>query len=177
MPRTDAEVRALVDEGIRLEARIDPLSDRLKEIKADLRAVGKERKSHLLEGLLGSATIKDDKDTTITYEALTTYLKKHKQMGILDKLVKVVVGAARKELGEAAMKDIASEVPKPYAKCELTAIPGLVLSELVDLDLAKVSEVLKVVEAAKIRVEAEEANKAAQKKTKRGKGTAASVAA
>jgi hypothetical protein len=173
MPRSAVEVRNLVDEGIRLEAQIDPLSDRLKEVKGELKSAARDTKTKELIGILGTALVSDDEDVSIEYDNLVTYLKKNKLMDVLPKLRSVLTGAVRKELGEAAIKAIATVVPKPYSKCKLKAAKGLDLIAVANLDLSKTAEVLKVVEAAKARVTQEEADKAAKKKTKQGASPAA----
>jgi hypothetical protein len=153
MPKSLAQIRTLIDEGIRLEAQIDPLNNRLKIVKNEIKVIAEETQTHKLQGLLGTATVSDDKDIIIERDKLLAYLKKHKQTDLLPKLTKVLVDAVRKELGESAIKAIGTEIPKPYNKCKLKSAPGLDLSEVANLDLTNVAKVMEVVEAAKSRAE------------------------
>ena len=163
---TVEEVRTLIDDGTRLEAKIKPENDRLKEIKNTLKAHAEATKNKLLKGLLGDFEIIGDKETDLSYEVLVEYLQKKKLKHLMPKILTVSIKEAKKELGEAVVDKIATVTPKPYAKGKFKPIPGLALSEMVKIDLSKVAEVLKVVDAAKARVSQQVATKPVKKPDK-----------
>lgn len=114
------EAERLVSRAAILDGVSKIIAKELKEIKARLIKFAKQEHLKKIEGSSGTADIQAKASTTINVSEFIRVLNSLDKLSLVDDLLSVKVGDAKKFLGEDVLKDIMHTEHDAYGKIKLT---------------------------------------------------------
>jgi hypothetical protein len=112
-------IKEVVDRAYVLDQQIKKSTAELRKLKVKLKLHATRYDTHVIEGSKSKAVFQDSTATTCEPKDLYDYLKKTERVNQFFSLVKVVIGEARKAIGEISFDKISESEEIEYHKVSL----------------------------------------------------------